>query len=67
MLADAPCALCAAPIQDGEAWMANAMNGSVAHAGCVYRDERAPELRERWQPAALADLPQHPSRVSGER
>lgn len=52
----APCALCAAVIEDGEAWMANSMTGSVAHSGCVYRDEAGPEERERWQPSALSDV-----------
>ena len=52
----APCALCAAPIEGGEAWMANSMTGTVAHSGCVYRDVTGPEERERWQPSALSDM-----------
>ena len=56
MQAMAPCALCTAPIGDGEAWMANEMTGGVAHAGCVYRDERQPERRERWLPSEIAEI-----------
>ena len=67
MQAMAPCALCAAPIEGGEAWMANSMTGSHAHSGCVYRDEAGPEERERWQPSALAEMdPQRRTTTSGD-
>ncbi|MEO8246970.1 MAG: hypothetical protein ABI622_07620 [Chloroflexota bacterium] len=56
------CALCRNPIGDGEAWMANEMTGGVAHAGCVYRDEREPERRERWLPSAMAQM--NPTRTT---
>ncbi len=46
--------------------MANEMDGGVAHAGCVYRDERDPERRERWQPSEMSSLPDAaPSRDHG--
>ena len=51
-----PCALCQDPISEGEAWMANEMTGGLAHAGCVYRDERQPERRERWLPSEIAQM-----------
>ena len=50
------CDFCRNPIRDGEAWMANEVTGGVAHAGCVYRDERQPERRERWLPSEIAQL-----------
>lgn len=50
------CALCGDPIETDHAWMSNTMSGQLAHAGCVYRDERQPERRERWQPAAMDEL-----------
>ena len=40
--------------------MANSMTGTVAHSGCVYRDEKGPELRERWQPSALSAMDAEP-------
>lgn len=52
------CNFCRGPIGDGEAWMANEMTGGVAHAGCVYRDERQPERRERWLPSEIAEISQ---------
>ena len=69
MEAMAPCKLCGDPIDAGQAWMGNEVNGMVAHSGCVYRDEQQPELRERWQPSELLDLPGVPdrTRVSDER
>jgi hypothetical protein len=50
-----PCALCGDAIDSDQAWMANEMDGGVAHAGCVYRDEHEPERRERWQPSEIAE------------
>jgi hypothetical protein len=50
------CALCGEAVESGQAWMANEMTGGVAHAGCVYRDEREPERRERWQPSEIARI-----------
>ena len=50
------CDFCRDRIEGGEAWMANEMTGGVAHAGCVYRDERQPERRERWLPAEIAQV-----------
>ena len=50
------CALCGDAIESGQAWMANEVTGGVAHAGCVYRDEREPERRERWQPSEIAEI-----------
>ena len=34
------------PDRLGEAWMTDEGDGSVAHSGCVYRDEE-PDARER--------------------
>lgn len=53
MNATGPCALCGDPIDPDQAAMANVMTGQLAHSGCVYRDERAPERAERWQPATM--------------
>jgi len=45
------CALCDDPIGPGEAWLADEADGSVAHSGCVYRDEE-PDARQRWSPGS---------------
>ncbi len=50
------CALCGDAIESGQAWMANEMDGGLAHAGCVYRDEHEPERRERWLPSEIAEI-----------
>jgi hypothetical protein len=50
------CALCGDAMESGQAWMSNEMTGDAAHAGCVYRDEREPERRERWQPSEIAEI-----------
>lgn len=46
------CALCGKPIETGEAWLTEDVEGGgrLAHSGCVYAEAMDPDERATWVP-----------------